>query len=101
MKYFILVMAVACLFMLASISTAQVVNPIKTTENKTEQKVNQNVDQSINKGLNSIESGVKGMFKKKDKNAPDSSSGKKKEAETTSTIDKENAKVVEQEPASL
>jgi OOP family OmpA-OmpF porin len=65
MKYSILVMVVACMFMFVSITTAQVKDPVKTTEKKSEQKVNQNVDQTINKGLNSIESGVKGMFKKK------------------------------------
>jgi outer membrane protein OmpA-like peptidoglycan-associated protein len=100
MKYSILVMVVACMFMFASIATAQVKDPVKTTEKKSEQKVNQSVDQTINKGLNSIESGVKGMFKKKDKNAPDSASAQKKEAEATTTV-KDTAKAGQQEPASL
>jgi OmpA-OmpF porin, OOP family len=100
MKHSIVLVVVACMFMFAYIATAQVKDPVKTTEKKSEQKVNQNVDQTINKGLNSIESGVKGMFKKKDKNAPDSASGQKKEAENPANA-KDTAKVVQQEPTSL
>ena len=101
MKQSIVLVVVACMFTFASIATAQVVNPVKTTEKKSEQKVNQNVDQTINKGLNSIESGVKGMFKKKDKNAPDTATSQKKEAEASSNTVKDTTKVVQQEPASL
>lgn len=44
---------------------AQVNDVGKKIENSTENHVNNNIDQGIEKGLNSIESGVKGIFKKK------------------------------------
>jgi len=45
---------------------AQITDPKKTAEKNAEHKANQNIDQSINKGLNDIESGIKGIFKKKE-----------------------------------
>ena len=46
--------------------TAQLINATKEIERKAEEGANQKVDQTIDKGLNDIESGVKGLFKKKD-----------------------------------
>ena len=58
------------LLLLFSLSgSAQVKNPAKKEEKKVEQKTNQKVDQTIDKDLNDLESGVKGLFKKKDAKA--------------------------------
>lgn len=65
------------LLLLFSLSgSAQVKNPAKKEEKKVEQKTNQKVDQTIDKDLNDLESGVKGLFKKKDAKAPTDSAAK-------------------------
>jgi outer membrane protein OmpA-like peptidoglycan-associated protein len=55
-----------CLFFFSvSQLIAQIENAGKKVEKGAERRVNRNIDQGIDKGLNTIESGVKGLFKKK------------------------------------
>ncbi|MCU0404023.1 MAG: OmpA family protein [Chitinophagaceae bacterium] len=93
----VLLAAVFCYWVIPS--HAQVIDHKKTTEKKAEQKTNQNIDQTINKGLNDLESGVKGMFKKKDNktdaNKPKTDSAKNDQTKATDTLAKQ------QEPESL
>ncbi len=79
-------------------SHTQVVDPKKTTEQKAEQKANQNINQTVDKGLNSIESGVKGLFKKK--GSSDAKPAVDTGAQKTSTIKKDTV-LTAQEPTSL
>jgi OOP family OmpA-OmpF porin len=72
MKRQLYLLVAAGLFFLATSVHAQVKDPTKTAEKKAENKTNQNIDKTIDKGLNSVESGVKGLFKKKDANQPQS-----------------------------
>jgi len=93
--------AVCCFW--ATASKAQVADPKKTTGQKAEQKLNQNINETIDQGLNSIESGVKGIFKKKESTdtktmvntAIPGASTEKKDAMATSL------EPIGQEPASL
>ena len=57
------------LFCLAFVNLNAQINVPGKVENQTKNKANHNVDQTISKGLNSVEDGVKGIFKKKDKKA--------------------------------
>lgn len=61
---FYICLATGFLFLYTFRIAAQVVDPGKTTEKKATNKTNSNIDKSIDKGLNSVESGVKGLFKK-------------------------------------
>jgi hypothetical protein len=84
-------------------SHTQVVDPKKTTEQKAEQKANQNINQTIDQGLNSIESGVKGLFKKK--GSTDNKTAEDPAKPGTSAVKKDTVATVKvptaQEPTSL
>jgi len=94
---------VAVFCFLAIPSHTQVVDPKKTTEQKAEQKANQNINQTVDKGLNSIESGVKGLFKKK--GSTDTKTAENPAKPETSTVKKDTVATVKeptpQEPTSL
>ncbi len=65
-SYLRILIAVVILLSLP-VSLSSQVNVKKKIENQTNNRANQRTDQAINKGLNAVESGVKGVFKKKDK----------------------------------
>jgi OmpA-OmpF porin, OOP family len=65
MKKLLLLAIVSCFSVAILNAQIKVENVEKKAEQSTEKKINNNIDQGINKGLNSIESGVKGLFKKK------------------------------------
>lgn len=52
-------------------SNAQIINPKETTKRKVEERTNNTTDKTIDRGLDKIESGIEGLFKKKDKKQKD------------------------------
>lgn len=52
-------------------SNAQIINPKETTKRKVEERTNNTTDKTIDWGLDKIESGIEGLFKKKDKKQKD------------------------------
>lgn len=100
MKRAAILWLVALFSIWAKPSSSQVVDPTKTTEKKAEQKTNQNINQTIDKGLNTVESGVKGLFKKKGSTSTDSKTAVDSSAQKTATVKKDTT-IVAQVPESL
>jgi outer membrane protein OmpA-like peptidoglycan-associated protein len=61
------------LFFVFSQTFAQILNPKETAKRKAEQRTNSRIDRTIDKVFDKAESGVEGVFKKKDKKNKDNS----------------------------